>query len=387
MGRIEGVVDNMEQRVEIDEARQAQARRYARIRRRLLVLDLALGGLYLVALLASGASVQLEAALRRMSDHPLWLVGAYVTLVLGVYGLALMPLSFYSGYILPHRFGLSTQTVRGWITDQIKGAAVGGLVGLVLIEAAYALLRAAPANWWLWAGVGYLFFTVIMANLAPILLVPLFFKLTPIADADLVARLTRLAEQAGTHVRGVFTIDLSRRTRAANAALMGLGNTRRIVLGDTLLREFTPDEIETVLAHELGHHVHRDIPLLILSQSVLTLGGLYLAHRVLLAAATAFGFRGPDDIAAFPLFMLTLGAFGLVTMPLANALSRWRERLADAYALAATRKPLAFASALARLANQNLAEVDPEPWVVWLLYDHPPLGQRIAAARRAAGAE
>lgn len=370
----------IEQHVQIDEERQRQARRYARIRRRLLVLDLALGGLYLIALLVSGASAQLEAALRQVSDHPLWLVGAYVTLVLGVYGLALMPLSFYSSYILPHRFGLSTQTVRGWVADQVKGAVVGGLLGLALIEATYALLRAAPATWWLWAGVGYLFFTVIMANLAPVLLVPLFFKLTPIADQDLAARLTRLAERAGTHVRGVFTIDLSRRTKAANAALMGLGTTRRIVLGDTLLREFTPDEIETVLAHELGHHVHRDIPLLIVSQSILTLGGLYLAHRVLLATATAFGFRGPDDIAAFPLFMLTLGAFSLVTMPLANALSRWRERLADAYALTASGKPLAFASALTRLANQNLAEVDPEPWVVWLLYDHPPLGQRIAAA-------
>ncbi|MER3459571.1 MAG: peptidase, partial [Chloroflexota bacterium] len=176
-----------------------------------------------------------------------------MTLVLGVYGLALMPLSFYSSYILPHRFGLSAQTVRGWIADQIKGAAVGGLLGLALIEATYALVRAAPATWWLWAGVGYLVFTVILANLAPILLVPLFFKLTPIADQDLAARLTRLAERAGTHVRGVFTIDLSRRTKAANAALMGLGHTRRIVLGDTLLREFTPDEIETVLAHELGH--------------------------------------------------------------------------------------------------------------------------------------
>lgn len=373
----------MEQRVEIDEARQAQARRYARIRRRLLVLDLALGGLYLVALLASGASAQLEAALRRVSDHPLWLVGAYVAVAMGVYGLALMPLSFYSSFVLPHRFGLSTQTVRGWVADQIKGAAVGGLLGLALIEATYALLRAAPATWWLWAGVGYLFFTVIMANLAPVLLIPLFFKLTPIADADLAARLTRLAERAGTQVRGVFTMDLSRRTKAANAALMGLGNTRRIVLGDTLLREFTPDEIETVLAHELGHHVHRDIPILIASQAVLALGGLYLAHRVLSYGATTLGLRGPDDIAAFPLFMLALGAFGLVSMPLANALSRWRERLADDYALSATGKPLAFASALTRLANQNLAEVDPEAWVVWLLYDHPPLGRRIAAAMQA----
>ncbi len=372
-----------DQSVRLDEARQQQARRYARIRRRLFLLDLALGGLYLIALLASGASAGLKALLLRVSSEPLWLVGAYVTLVLGAYGLLLMPLSFYSGYILPHRFGLSTQTLRGWIADQVKGGLVGGVLSLALIEAVYALLRTAPATWWLWAGVGYLFFTVIMANLTPVLLVPLFFRLTPIADANLAARLTRLAERAGAHVRGVFTIDLSRRTKAANAALMGLGNTRRIVLGDTLLREFTPDEIETVLAHELGHHVHHDIPLLIAGQSVLTLAGLYLAHLVLRSGTTALGFTGPEDIAAFPLFMLTMGLFSLVTMPLANGLSRWREGLADAYALTATGKPLAFASALTRLANQNLAEVDPEPWVEWLLYDHPPLGRRIAMAKRA----
>jgi STE24 endopeptidase len=385
-GPLQGADPVTEESVRLDEERQRQARRYARIRRRLLLLDLALGGLYLAALLASGASVQVAAALRRVSEHPLWLVGAYVVVVMGVYGLALLPLSFYSGYVLPHRFGLSTQTVRGWITDQVKGALVGGVLGLALIEAVYALLRAAPETWWLWAGIGYLFFTVVMANLAPILLVPLFFRLTPIADSDLSARLTRLAERAGTRVRGVFTIDLSRRTKAANAAIMGLGNTRRIVLGDTLLREFTPDEIETVLAHELGHHVHHDIPLLIAGQSVLTLGGLYLAHRALTSGAVALGFGGPDDIAAFPLFMLAMSLFGLAAMPLANALSRWRERLADDYALSATGKPLAFASALTRLANQNLAEINPEPWVVWLLHDHPPLGSRIAAARRASSA-
>jgi STE24 endopeptidase len=376
-----------EQPVTLDAQRQAQARRYARIRRRLLLLDLALGALYLALLLLSGASGQLVAALRQVSDNPFWLVGAYVMVVMGAYGLALMPLSFYSGYILPHRFQLSTQTVRGWIADQIKGALIGGILGMALIEGVYALLRAAPDTWWLWAGIGYLFLTVILANLAPILLVPLFFKLTPIADADLAARLMRLAERAGTRVRGVFMMDLSRRTKAANAALMGLGNTRRIVLGDTLLREFTPDEIETVLAHELGHHVHRDIPILILSQSALTLVGLFLAHRVLAATSAALGFGGPADIAAFPLFGLTMGAFGLLTMPLANALSRWRERMADDYALAVTGKPLAFAAALTRLANQNLAEIQPEPWVEWLLYDHPSLGSRIAAALRSAHAD
>jgi STE24 endopeptidase len=175
---------------------------------------------------------------------------------------------------------------------------------------------------------------------------------------------------------------MSRRTKAANAALTGLGNTRRILLGDTLINEFTPDEIETVLAHELGHHVHRDLPIGLLVESVVTLGGFYLASLGLTWGVEGFGFESPADIAALPLFALVLGIYGLVTMPLSNAFSRWRERRADAYALEATGKGEAYASALTRLANQNLAEADPEDWVEFLLYSHPALSKRIAFAQR-----
>jgi STE24 endopeptidase len=174
---------------------------------------------------------------------------------------------------------------------------------------------------------------------------------------------------------------MSKRTKAANAALTGLGNTRRIILGDTLLEEFSNDEIETVLAHELGHHVHKDIPIGMAVESVMTLVGLYLASLGLNWGAAYFGFSGPSDIAALPVFMLVIGAYGLVTMPLSNAFSRWRERRADQYALQTTRKNKAFASAMTRLANQNLADADPEPWVEWLLYSHPALRKRIDMAQ------
>jgi STE24 endopeptidase len=175
---------------------------------------------------------------------------------------------------------------------------------------------------------------------------------------------------------------MSRRTKAANAALTGLGNTRRILLGDTLLDEFTDDEIETVLAHELGHHVHKDTPAGIVIGTALTLIGFYISSLLLNRGAAYFGFDGPADIAALPVFLLAMGAYGLITMPLENATSRWRERRADEYALRVTRKPKAFASAMTRLANQNLADVDPEPWVEFLLYSHPALRKRIAMAEK-----
>jgi STE24 endopeptidase len=173
---------------------------------------------------------------------------------------------------------------------------------------------------------------------------------------------------------------MSRRTKSANAALTGIGRTRRIVLGDTLIDEFTPDEVETVLAHELAHHVHNDLLILIGFSTLTTAAGLYLASLGMVWAVNVFGFKSVADPAALPALGLVLGLYSLVTSPLENAVSRWRERKADQYALETTGKNQAFASAFVRLANQNLSEIDPEPWVVLMFYSHPPLQERIHMA-------
>jgi STE24 endopeptidase len=365
----------------LDTERQQKARQYARVRRRLFVVNLAFGGLYAALWLALGISPLVKGGVLRLTQNP-WLLVAGYGLVFGLAYWALdLPLSYYSGFVLPHRYDQSNQTLGGWVSDQGIGLLVGGILGGLLLEGAYWLLRAAPDLWWLWAGLGYLLFVVVLFNLAPVLIAPLFYKFTPLDDGELVARLTALAESAGTRVRGVFRFDMSRRTKSANAALMGIGNTRRIVLGDTLLEEFTADEIETVLAHELGHHVHHDIWLGIAVNAVLALGGLYVANLGLRWGVNAFGFEGIADIAALPLFSLVMGAFGLVMMPLGNAYSRWRERMADHYAFESTDRPDAFADAMTRLANQNLADADPEPWVEFILYSHPAISKRVAAAR------
>jgi STE24 endopeptidase len=367
----------------LDPERQAQAKRYARINRRLMLLDLFIGLAYILAWLVSSWSQSLRDMLSGWIDQD-WLVVAGYALVLGgIYYFINLPLSYYSGFVLPHRFGLSNQTFSGWVSDQVKGILTGGVVGLLVLQAIYLVLRVYPETWWLWAAGFLLLFSVLLANLAPVLLMPIFYKFKPLEEenAGLAERLVRLSEQAGARVKGVYQFDMSRRTKAANAALTGLGNTRRILLGDTLLEEFNDDEIETVLAHELGHHVHGDIPLGIVFESVITLGGLYLASLALDWGVSYFGFQGVWDIAALPLFLLVLGAYGLVTMPLGNAFSRWRERRADAYAIEATGNGQAYASALARLADQNLADADPEPWVEFLLQSHPALSKRIAMAQ------
>jgi STE24 endopeptidase len=376
------IIIPMEQPV-LDGERQKQAKQYARISRRLFLVDLGLGGVYVIAWLAFGWSANLRNYLLGLTTNDWLLVIGYLLMFGGIYYLINLPLSYYEGFVLPHRYQISTQTLAGWIGDQVKGGLLAAALGGLLLEIIYAVLRAAPHTWWLWAAGILLLFSVLLANLAPVLFMPIFYKFVPLDDeyADLAQRLMRLADQAGAHVRGVYKFDMSRRTTAANAALTGLGNTRRIILGDTLLSEFTSEEIETVLAHELGHHVHKDIPIGIVLDSLFTLVGLYFANLVLQLGVQFFGFRGPADIAALPVFALAIGVFGLVTMPLSNAFSRWRERRADEYALQATGMSQAFASAMTRLANQNLADADPEPWVEFLLLSHPALSKRIAMAK------
>ena len=366
----------------LDGERQVKAKEYARLRRRLMLVDLGLAAVYAILWLAAGWSAALRDTLYTLTPNEWLVVAGFVIVFGGVYFLIDLPLGYYSGYILPHRYELSTQSFRDWVVDQAKGVLVGGILGLVVVEIVYFVLRVSPDLWWLWVGLILLLFNVILATLAPVLLLPLFYKFIPLEDehAELVKRLMDLAQRAGTRVRGVYKFDMSRRTKAANAAVTGMGNTRRILLGDTLINEFSHDEIETVMAHELAHQVNRDIPFGILVESVITLGGLYMASLVLDWAVVELGFNSLSDVAAMPLLGLVMGLYGLIIMPLGNAYSRQRERRADEYALKMTGNGPAYASALARLANQNLAEADPEPWVEFLLYSHPALNKRIAMA-------
>jgi STE24 endopeptidase len=366
----------------LDPERQKQAKQYARIRRRLWLVDTIFSAVYALLWLFLGWAISLRTWLGSFTDNQWLLVAFFIAIFGGIYALINLPLSYYSGFVLPHRFDQSNQTFRDWVIDQLKGLAIGLPLSLLLLELLYLALRLTGDMWWLWAAGGMLLFTVLLSNLAPILIMPLFNKYVPLGEEhkELADRLLALARRANTRVRGVFKFDMSRRTKAANAALTGIGNTRRIVLGDTLINEFSTDEIETVLAHELGHHVHRDIPFLIAFGTLSTTLSLYIASLALNWTVGYFGFSGPADIAAFPALGLIFGAYGLITMPLENAISRWRENMADDYALQSTGKKEAFASAFTRLANQNLGEVDPEKWVVWLFYSHPPLGERIAKA-------
>ncbi|HEX9115876.1 MAG TPA: M48 family metallopeptidase [Anaerolineae bacterium] len=363
--------------IALDPQRQQSARSYAAIQRRLMVAELALSGVLVVAFLFSGGSRWLKVALSA-NEHANWvLIAGYVAACTLAYSLITLPLSWYGGYLLPHRYGLSTQGAGSWISDELKSLLLGLVLGIPVAEVIYWLLGSQPDAWWAWAGVFLIAVTVLLGHLGPVLIVPLFYKLTPLRDPELLDRITDLAERTRTRIAGTYTINLSSRSTAANAMVMGLGSTKRIALGDTLYSHYTPDEIETIIAHELGHQVHHDLELGILVQSILLLAGMYVAQLFLRRGVAYFGFSGPGDIAALPLLLLAIGIFSLVTLPLSNGYSRWRERLADRFAVHTTGKRTAFIRAMLRLANQNLSEADPPRWVVWLLYSHPPIRDRV----------
>lgn len=373
----------MTEAVELDANRQAEARRYSAEARRWMLAELVGTTLLLVVFLWSGVSAWLAGWANGVSNGVPWLtIALYGTVLFVGYTLLTLPLSYRSGFRLPHRYGMSNQSFGAWTSDQMKSLVLTAGLGGVVVEIVYALLHWQSAWWWLWAALFLLLLTVVVGQLAPVLVLPLFYKLTPLEDETLQRRLQRLGEQAGARVTGVYTINLSSKSPAANAVVMGLGSTRRIALGDTLYRDFSHDEILTIFAHELGHHVHGDLPKLIAVQSALTLGGLWLADGFLRWGVARFGFASVADVGAFPLFVLAMGGFSLVTMPLANGFSRWRERLADGYALQVTQDGPSMARVMTRLANQNLADVAPPRWVTWLLHSHPPLQERIEMARR-----
>jgi STE24 endopeptidase len=361
------------------EPASAEVKRYQRQKITAGLINAVLS-LAFLAVMAFAVGPHLDAWLRDwLGDSP-WLRLLLVALIVGA-GLELLtlPLSFWSSFVLEHRYQLSNQTLGGWIKKQIKGYVVGGLIGLPLLYGLYALLRLTDP-WWLWAAVGWLAVSLVLGRLLPVLILPLFYKVTRLEDPELQRRLQRLSEGTGLTVEGVYRLHLSEETRKANAALAGMGRTRRVLLGDTLLDQFTPEEIEVVFAHEVGHHVHKHLPKMIVVSVVLSLIGFRLVDLVLRGAAGRLGYVAFNDPAALPLVLLVLSLFGLLLSPAQNALSRFYERQCDRYALKRTRDPHAYRSAFVKLARLNKSDPDPHPLVAWLFYDHPPIRQRLALA-------
>jgi STE24 endopeptidase len=365
-----------------------KAARYHRLKRRASVASLFWGLILLGGSMLSGLSAAVRdasgivaARIAPVSFRSTATVIVYVVLLSAINEIVSLPLSFYSGWRLERRYALSNETLGAWLTDQAKGFGVGIVLGGGAAALIYGCMRVWPQQWWLAAGGAFALLIVGLTNLAPVVLLPLFYTVKPLANQALRTRLLALADRSGARVLGAYEWGLSEKTKKANAALAGLGGTRRILVSDTMLGEYSDDEIEVVLAHEIAHHVHGDIWKSIAFESVLIVTGFYAAAQLLRALAAPLGLRGIDDVAGLPLLILAAGAVSLIMVPLAHAMSRAFERSADRFALDLTKNPGAFISAMRRLGAQNLAEEHPSKITQWLFYSHPPLRERIEAAQ------
>jgi STE24 endopeptidase len=334
----------------------------------------------LVYLIKSGLSVRIREFAEGLSHSPWISVALYMIAVGVIFKIFDLLLSFCSGYLLEHRFGLSRQSLADWTEDQLKAIAVGVPLSLAGIEVIYGLFRASPADWWLYDAVFFIVFAVVMTNLAPVLFLPLFFKFKPVENQNLQSRVERLAHRTQTTICGVFEWALGEKTRKANAAVVGWGNTRRIIVSDTLLENFSGEEIEVIMAHELCHHVKHHIWLGLALQSLLTLAAFFSAYLILPPLAVSLGFRNISDVAAFPLFALVMLGLSLLVLPAVNSFSRRLETQADLYALDITGDALAFVSSMEKLADLNLANKTPNKIVEFIFYSHPSVEDRIKLA-------
>jgi STE24 endopeptidase len=374
----------------------AEAQRYGRIE---LVCDLADKAIDLAYLAV--ATIFLA---RPLDD---WLTGfipwaglrlaAMFAIITGLHVVLSFPLSLYSGFILEHRFGLSRQTFGRWLWRYAKRNLLVLAFGLAMFEGLYAIIWWTGPNWWWIAAVAFFAVSVLLGQLVPVLILPLFYKIERIdtgseaaADPEQAAkavevarRMKHLAAGTGLSIEGVYRMDLSSETAKANAMLAGLGHTRRVIMGDTLLDGFTADEIEVVFAHEVGHHVHRHIYKLIAIGVILSAVGFWTCDFVLRAwAGIGPGGLTYDQlpVSSLPLLMLWLTGFSLVLEPLQNAISRHFERQCDRYALDRTGLRAAYLSAFRKLARLNKDDPCPNPVAVFLFHSHPPISERLAMA-------
>lgn len=358
-----------------------EAREYNRTRRWLELGDLAVSFGFLIVLLVTGWTKTLSGLATRMAPDRYWLDLFFYVMFLSVISKALgFALDFY-GFRLEHRFNLSNQRLFSWLKDEFKGWVLGLVMATVLAEIVYALIRTSPQYWWIIGWVIFMGLFVFFAQIAPVVLFPLFYKFAPLQNDELKARLMRLGERSGTRVRGVYEWKLSEKSKKANAALTGLGSTRRIILADTLLQNYSNDEIEAVLAHELGHHVHGHMVKMIVVQALVTLAGFWAANAVLRYAIDEQGmFQHLADFANLPLLALVASGLSLLLMPALNAYSRFTERQADLYCWKCVADVTPYITAMEKLARQNLSESHPSRLVELLFHSHPPISKRIAAA-------
>ena len=357
------------------------------MRRRAAAAAAIAGAAWLLWLLASGSAARLasvcvawSAPFPRVLGRPLGVAIFMAIVVCGWEG-ASLPFEFYRSFLLERKYGLSSEPLAAWLGDHGKALAIGLVLAVGAGVAVNGTIHLAGALWWETAAAMFAIAAILLSRAAPVVLMPIFYRFRPLEREALCRRLVDLFSLAGVPVLGAFEWGLGEKTTRANAALVGAGRTRRILISDTLLKDYSDDEIEVILAHEIAHHLHHDMWTGLAVETAIVGAALFAADAAIAAIGPRFGLSGAADLAAVPLMILAGGAVSLLLTPLANAWSRRNERRADQFALTLTGRRDSFISAMRRLGAQNLAEEHPSPPVFWFFHTHPTIDERIAAAR------
>jgi len=314
----------------------------------------------------------------------------YIVLLLFIFSIGIItsilfaPVNFYTGFYLEHKYKLSNQTFSKWLWENFKSSLVSLAIGIPILLVFYFTMNQFGDLWWLPFAVVMFFVSVVLAQIFPVLILPIFYKLTPIDNDELKTKIGALASNAGIKIENIYKFDMSKNTKKANAAFTGLGKTKRIILGDTLIDNYSNEEIETVIAHELGHYKKRHIVKNIVFGTVTSFLILFIIAFLYEKSLSWFGFTSITQVAALPLLALWSMLIGVVQMPLGNILSRKFEYEADEYAINSTQKPEEFIHTLEKLTEQNLGDKEPHPFVEWFFYSHPSIKNRINSIKQKA---
>ncbi|MCE1188363.1 MAG: M48 family metallopeptidase [Ignavibacteria bacterium] len=355
------------------------AKKYNRIKIILSITGSALSMMLLWLSVQTGVSNQIYAAVSQWTTN-IYLQFLLFSLLLGfITGILLFPLNFYSGYILEHRFNLSNQTFLRWILEGLKGTAVSLVIMAPVALGFYYFLRTTGPLWWLWFTCFMVVFSVLLSTLFPLVIFPIFYKQKPLDDEGLTDSIVQLVTKEKLRISKVAQFDMSKDTKKGNAMFTGLGKTKRILLGDTLVTNYTNSEILTVIAHELGHFRHKHIIKNVVTGTLNSFITLYLVSVLYQWLVGIYHYDGITAIPALPLLMVCAGIIGVLQSPLHNAISRSFEYQADKYAVKITGDEESFKSALTKLNEQNLGDKDPHPFIEWFSYSHPSIKNRIAA--------
>ena len=352
------------------------SKKYNNIKLTISIINGVLTFLLLLLFVWFGYSKELVKFISNYTSNNYLILIIYTTALSIVFSVIFFPLSYYSEFYLEHKYNLSNQTFIGWLWEDIKETLVGAAIGIPLLLAFYFVLVAFGNLWWLPFAVLLFLVSVVLSKIVPVLILPLFYKVTPIEDNNLKERIIKLSENVNMKVENVFQFNMSKNTKKANAAFTGLGKSKKILLGDTLLSEFSNEEIETVIAHELGHYKHKHIIKNLIIGTLSSFVTLYLLALLYSYSLSWFGFESITDIAALPILALWGMLLGIIQTPLTNILSRKYEYEADEYAVKVTNKADIFINTLEKLNEQNLGDKEPHPFVEWFFHSHPSVKKR-----------